>query len=301
MLKIAYAPIYQHPLPEGHRFPMLKYELIPKQLIYEGIIEPHQIFEPQMASDQTVLLTHHPEYVANLKALNLTPAHIRRIGFPLSEQLIRREWTLVQGTIDAALFALEFGVSLNVAGGTHHAFADKGEGFCILNDLAVAANYLLFQGLAKKIVIVDLDVHQGNGTAAIFKDNPQVFTFSMHGGNNYPFHKEQSDVDVPLADYTEDETYLNLLQTHLHDIIASQKPDFIFYQSGVDILASDKIGKLSISKAACMQRDVLVFEICKNKKIPIAVAMGGGYSPHIKDIVDAHCQTFKSAADIFFS
>ncbi len=300
MLKIAYHPIYQHPLPEGHRFPMLKYELIPKQLLHEGIITELNLFEPKPASDEDILLTHTHSYVNDLKSLSLDASHIRRIGFPLSQELISREWILVQGTLDAAIYALENGVALNVAGGTHHAFANKGEGFCLLNDIAVAANVLLHKKLANKIAIIDLDVHQGNGTASIFAKNPHVFTCSMHGKNNYPFHKEASDLDIELEDGTSDEVYLNLLENSLNKIFEKIKPDFVFYLSGVDILFTDKFGKLNISKEACMGRDALVFERCKMHQVPVAVAMGGGYSPNIKDIVDAHCNTFKMAASFFF-
>ncbi len=300
MLKIAYHPIYQHPLPEGHRFPMLKYELIPKQLLHEGIITEHNLFEPKAALDTDILLTHKASYLNDLKNLSLDASHVRRIGFPLSQALIEREWILVQGTLDAAIFALENGVALNIAGGTHHAFSDKGEGFCILNDMAVAANVLLQRNLAQQIAIIDLDVHQGNGTASIFKHNPKVFTCSLHGKNNYPFHKEISDLDVELEDGTTDERYLQLLENALNKIFEKIKPDFVFYLSGVDILSTDKFGKLNISKEACKKRDELVFKACKNSQVPVAVAMGGGYSPNIKDIVEAHCQTFKSAANIFF-
>ncbi len=300
MLKIAYHPIYQHPLPEGHRFPMLKYELIPKQLLHEGIITELNLFEPKPASDEDILLTHAHSYVDDLKSLSLDASHIRRIGFPLSPELISREWILVQGTLDAAIYALENGVALNVAGGTHHAFANKGEGFCLLNDIAVAANVMLHRKLVNKIAIIDLDVHQGNGTASIFAKNPHVFTCSMHGKNNYPFHKEASDLDIELEDGTSDEVYLNLLENSLNKIFEKIKPDFVFYLSGVDILFTDKFGKLNISKEACMGRDALVFERCKMHQVPVAVAMGGGYSPNIKDIVDAHCNTFKMAASFFF-
>ncbi len=301
MFKIAYHTIYQHPLPEGHRFPMLKYELIPYQLLLEGIITELNLFEPKPALDEEILLTHAQSYVDALKNLSLDASHVRRIGFPLSHQLILREWILVQGTIDAAMYALQYGVSLNVAGGTHHAFANKGEGFCILNDIAVAANVLLHKKLVNKIAIIDLDVHQGNGTASIFAENSKVFTCSMHGKNNYPFHKEHSDLDIELEDGTTDEVYLNLLENSLNNIFEKIKPDFVFYLAGVDILFTDKLGKLNISKEACLRRDALVFEHCKMHQVSVAVAMGGGYSPNIKDIVDAHCNTFKMAASFFFN
>jgi acetoin utilization deacetylase AcuC-like enzyme len=299
MLKIAYKEIYQHPLPEGHRFPMLKYELIPNQLLYEGIISKENLFEPNGCSEENILLTHDYNYWQNLNQLKLTESEMRKIGFPLSAKLIEREITIMQGTIDCALYALQFGCAINIAGGTHHAFTNKGEGFCMLNDMAIAANYLLKNKLAERILIVDLDVHQGNGTAQIFQNNKNVFTFSMHGKNNYPFHKETSDLDIELPDGINDDEYLLLLQNNLHEIFKKHQPDFVFYLCGVDILSTDKFGKLNISLAACKIRDIFVFELCKKHHVPIACAMGGGYSPKISDIVNAHCNTFKAAVDLF--
>jgi acetoin utilization deacetylase AcuC-like enzyme len=299
MLKIAYNEIYQHPLPEGHRFPMLKYELIPNQLLYEGIISNENLFEPNYCSEENILLTHDFNYWKNLNQLKLTDREMRKIGFPLSAKLVAREITIMQGTIDCALYALQFGCAMNIAGGTHHAFTNKGEGFCMLNDMAIAANYLLKNKLAERILIVDLDVHQGNGTAQIFQNNKNVFTFSMHGKNNYPFHKEKSDLDIELPDGINDDEYLLLLQNNLSEVFKMHEPDFVFYLCGVDILSTDKLGKLNISIAACKLRDIFVFELCKNQKVPVACAMGGGYSPKISDIVNAHCNTFKAAADLF--
>ncbi|MDZ4666366.1 MAG: histone deacetylase [bacterium] len=300
MFKIAFSPLYAHPLPEGHRFPMLKYELIPKQLLYEGIIEESNLFEPMPAAESDILLTHDKNYFQNLKQLSLDPSHIRRIGFPLSKELVQREICLIQGTLDCALYALEHGVSMNIAGGTHHAFAHKGEGFCLLNDIAFAANVLLHRKLVQKILVIDLDVHQGNGTATIFKNNPQVFTFSMHGKDNYPFHKEKSDLDIPLELGTTDAIYLDLLKNNLSTILDQENPDFIFYLCGVDVLATDKLGKLNLSELGCKERDLLVLGACKQLKIPVAGAMGGGYSTKIADIVNAHCHTFKVAQKLFF-
>lgn len=295
MVYIAYHPMYAHPLPEGHRFPMLKYELIPEQLLYEGVITQENIFQPTPCTLETIYLTHTKEYVQKLLEQKLTASEQRKIGFPQSPQLTQRELIITQGTIDCAVKAIQYGVALNVAGGTHHAFANRGEGFCLLNDMAVAANYLLHHQLANKIVIIDLDVHQGNGTASIFQNNPKVFTFSMHGGSNYPFHKEQSSLDIALPDKIDDASYLSLLQQHLQQIIKTEKPDFAFYLSGVDILATDKFGKLNISMQGCKQRDEFVFAILKQANIPVAVAMGGGYSPKVSTIVEAHCNTFKAA------
>jgi acetoin utilization deacetylase AcuC-like enzyme len=300
MLKIAYDPIYAHPLPPGHRFPMLKYELIPAQLLHEGVITPDNLFSPKAVDEATILLTHDEDYWQQLLDLALPAKEQRRIGFPLSAQLVEREVRIAQGTIDGCRYAFKYGVAFNVAGGTHHAGSNWGEGFCMLNDQAIASNYLLNSGLTKSILIIDLDVHQGNGTAQIFEDEPRVFTFSMHGDKNFPFRKERSDLDIPLDDGIGDDEYLSLLYETLPKLIEQQKPGFVFYLAGVDILASDKLGKLSLSKEACKQRDQFVFEQCKQGGIPVQVSIGGGYSPDIKDIVEAHCNTFKVANDLYF-
>lgn len=299
MIKIAFDPIYAHELLENHRFPMLKYELIPAQLLHEGTCHPEQFFSPKSCTKDVILWTHDAEYLTKLVDQSLSASEQRRIGFPQSELLVRRELIITQGTIDACHFALESGVSLNVAGGTHHAFADRGEGFCLLNDMAIASNYLLKHQLASKILIIDLDVHQGNGTASLLQNESRVFTFSMHGATNYPFHKEKSDLDIGLSDGTDGVTYLSILAETLPRLIKDEKPDFIFYLSGVDILATDKLGRLSVSLADCKERDRFVFSLCKQHEIPVVVALGGGYSPDIKDIVEAHCNTFRLAMDFF--
>jgi acetoin utilization deacetylase AcuC-like enzyme len=298
-LKIAYDPVYSHPLPEGHRFPMLKYELIPEQLLHEGTITAENIFTPTPCPDEVVLWTHNAAYLSKLKNQSLTAREQRVIGFPQSPELTERELIITQGTIDCCHFAMEHGVAINVAGGTHHAFADRGEGFCLLNDMAIAANHLLKKNLAKKILIIDLDVHQGNGTAKIFENDDRVFTFSMHGEHNYPFHKEQSNLDVPLKDGTDDTTYLDLLNKHLSKLIDEVRPGFAFFLSGVDILATDKYGKLKMTLNGCKQRDEIVLSSLYKHQIPCAVAMGGGYSADIKIIVDAHCNTFRVAKDVY--
>jgi acetoin utilization deacetylase AcuC-like enzyme len=300
MLKIAYDPIYAHPLPEGHRFPMLKYELIPAQLLHEGVINKDNLFSPDLLAEDIIIRTHDENYWHQLRDLKLPPKEQRRTGFPLSARLVEREIRIAKGTIDGCRYAFENGVAFNVAGGTHHAGSNWGEGFCLLNDQAIAANYLLDSKLAKSILIIDLDVHQGNGTAEIFENEPRVFTFSMHGANNFPYRKEKSDLDIPLQDGVSDDEFLEILTTTLPRLIEQQKPDFIFYLSGVDILATDKLGKLSLSKEACKARDQFVFEQCIKYSTPVQVSMGGGYSPQIKDIVEAHCNTFKAAIDLYF-
>lgn len=299
LLKIAFDPIYAHPLPEGHRFPMLKYELIPEQLLYEGTITQQNLFAPAVCEDEIVLWTHDAAYVQKLQQQTLSAREQRHIGFPQSPLLTQREFVIARGTIDCCYHAYEHGVALNVAGGTHHAYANRGEGFCLLNDFGVAANYLLKKEMAHKIIIIDLDVHQGNGTASIFEHEPRVFTFSMHGAHNYPFHKEKSDLDIALNDGTEDGLYLNLLQSNLLTLLDELKPDVAFYLSGVDILSTDKFGKLKVSMDGCRRRDELVFTQLKQRGIPCVVAMGGGYSPDIKTIVEAHCNTFRAAKDIY--
>lgn len=299
MIQIAFDNIYAHPLPENHRFPMLKYQLIPEQLMHEGTYNSAHFFSPASCSKETVLRTHNTEYLNKLLNQTLSASEQRKIGFPQSPELTQRELIITQGTIDCALSAQKNGVALNVAGGTHHAFAERGEGFCLLNDMVVASNYLLDKNLAAKILIIDLDVHQGNGTAKLMENEPRVFTFSMHGAHNYPFHKEKSDLDIGLLDGTDGPTYLKLLTETLPKLINEFQPDFAFYLSGVDVLDTDKFGKLKLSIADCKQRDKIVFETLKKNQIPVAVALGGGYSPDIRTIVEAHCNTFRLAADIF--
>lgn len=299
MLTIAYDPIYAHPLPENHRFPMLKYELIPGQLLHEGVITEANLFSPQPLEEDVILRTHTADYWRRMKGGELTAKEMRAIGFPQSPVLVEREIRISKGTIDCCLNAMQFGVALNVAGGTHHAFANHGEGFCLLNDFAIAGNYLLDNDLVKKILITDLDVHQGNGTASIFQNDDRVFTFSMHGWNNYPFHKEKSSLDIELPDNTNGDDYLRILGKILPELIDKIQPDFMCFVAGVDVLATDKFGKMKLSIADCKSRDEIVFTNAEKHNIPTAVAMGGGYSPDIRNIVEAHCNTFKLAKDIF--
>jgi acetoin utilization deacetylase AcuC-like enzyme len=299
MVKIAFDPIYAHPLPDYHRFPMLKYELIPEQLIHEGTCTQSHFFSATSCLEEVILYTHEKAYLDKLLHQQLSVSEQRKIGFPQSAALIRRELIITQGTIDAALYSLNNGAALNIAGGTHHAFADRGEGFCLLNDMAVAANYLLKNQLSRKILIIDLDVHQGNGTAKLMEIEPRVFTFSMHGQTNYPFHKERSDLDIGLPNGTTSETYLSILSEALPKLIKTVKPDFAFYLAGVDILSTDKFGKLQVSIEACKQRDEFVFTQLKKHNIPVTVVLGGGYSPDIKVIVEAHCNTFRLAVGLF--
>lgn len=300
MLKIAYSPIYKYPLSEKHRFPMIKYELIPEQLIYEGTVTEDQFFHPDPLTDEQILLTHTSEFLDKLKNQTLSAKEIRAIGFPMTPLLVQRGRHIAKGTLLCAQYAMNHGVAINVAGGTHHSFADHGEGFCIYNDIALSAHNLLAEGLIKKVLVVDLDVHQGNGTAKIFEGDDRVFTWSVHGEKNYPTRKEKSDLDTPLPDKTEDQLYLKTIREILPQLIDKVEPDIVFYLSGVDILESDKLGRLSVTLSGCKERDRIVLETCHRNSIPVAISMGGGYSPRIADIVEAHSNTYRLAQEIWF-
>ena len=300
MLKIAHDIIYRHPLEKNHRFPMEKYDLIPIQLIKETTCNPNNFFVPKSLSDEDVLKTHQKEYYEKLCSLSLSKKEIRPIGFPMSRELITREKKIAQGTIECSDFSINNGISMNIAGGTHHAFYDKGEGFCMLNDQAIAANYLLNNSFIKKILIIDLDVHQGNGTASIFKNNPNVFTLSFHGQKNYPFRKENSDLDLGFDDFTNDAFYLKKLKEIIPRVIDNFQPDFIYYLAGVDVLKNDKLGRLSLTIKGCLERDRFILNNCKKNNIPIQVSMGGGYSFNIEEIIEAHSNTFRLAQEIYF-
>lgn len=300
MLKIAWSEIYAHPLPANHRFPMSKYNLLPEQLLYEGTITQTNLFKPTAIEEEHILTVHAPDWWNKLKVGDLSRSEERKTGFPYSKLLIEREVTIMNGTLLCGLFALEHGIALNIAGGTHHAFTNRGEGFCLLNDIGIGAGYLLKRGLAKKILVVDLDVHQGNGTAEMFRHEPRVFTYSMHGAKNYPLQKEQSDLDIPLEDGITDEAYLEVLRRNLSEIMERFRPDFIFYQCGVDVLATDKLGRLGLSIEGCKERDRIVLKLACEEAIPLVAVMGGGYSERISHIVEAHANTFRLAQEIFF-
>lgn len=299
MIRVAWAPEYEHPLPEGHRFPMEKYSLLHDQLVFEGTLTEAHYFRPEPLNDEAISLCHDVEYWQSLKHQTIDAKAMRKTGFPLSQALVYREALIAGGTWMAAQFALREGAALNIAGGTHHSYANRGEGFCLLNDIALASCLLLKHKLAKRILVVDLDVHQGNGTAHIFRNESRVFTFSMHGAKNYPHHKEVSDCDVELPDGTGDTQYLELLEWHLNQCMQQHNPDFLFFQSGVDVLAQDKLGRLGLSMIGCKLRDTLVFERAYKQGIPIVAAMGGGYAPRVADIVEAHAQTFRLAAHLW--
>ena len=300
MLKVAWTPAYVLTLPPTHRFPISKYEVLPQQLLYEGTLREENIFHPSPIDEKWILLCHDKMYWDKLRNLTLTPKEVRRTGFPLTRELIDREITIVHGTLLCAKYALEYGVAMNIAGGTHHAFTNKGEGYCLLNDIAIAARYLLHEKLVKQILVVDLDVHQGNGTAEIFRNDPAVFTFSMHGANNYPLQKEISDLDIGLADCTDTAFYLKTLSANLNNLLEQVQPDFIFFQSGVDILDTDKLGRLKVTRQGCKERDRIVLNAAKQNRIPLVASMGGGYSENFIDIIEAHANTYRLAQEIFF-
>ena len=300
MLKIAFNKNYIYPLEENHRFPMVKYELIPEQLIRENTCTNENFFSPTKIDRKIILKTHQKEYFDRFTSLKLSKKEIREIGFPLSQELVDRELQIAQGTITGVLYSIEHGISMNVAGGTHHAFYDRGEAFCMLNDQAIAANYIIQEGFFKKILIIDLDVHQGNGTASLFNSNPNVYTLSFHGKKNYPFRKEKSDLDIEFDDNTNDDSYLKVLRETIPKVIDQFEPEFIFYLSGVDVLENDKLGRLSMTIDGCKERDRFILETCKDNSIPVQVSMGGGYSIVLKNIIEAHSNTFRLAQEIFF-
>ena len=279
---------------------MIKYELIPEQLIRENTCTIDNFFKPKKIDEKIVLLTHEVEYFKRFTSLNLSKKEIREIGFPLSKELVEREMEIADGTVQGVHYSIKNGISMNIAGGTHHAFFNRGEAFCMLNDQAIGANYLLENELANKIMIIDLDVHQGNGTASLFNSNTNVFTLSFHGKKNYPFRKEKSDLDIEFNDNTKDEEYLKVLEETIPREIDKFKPEFIFYLSGVDVLENDKLGRLSLSIEGCKKRDRYILEICKKYSIPVQVSMGGGYSLILKNIIEAHSNTFRLAQEIYF-
>ncbi|WP_116125192.1 histone deacetylase [Lewinella sp. IMCC34183] len=278
---------------------MDKYTLLPEQLLYEGTLTAAQFFTAQPLTEEAILRTHTQAYWEKLRDGGLSRKEARAIGFPMRPELVARGRVIAQGTLDCARFAFRDGVALNVAGGTHHSFADHGEGFCVFNDIAIAANELLSTGEVKNVLIVDLDVHQGNGTARIFREEPRVFTFSMHGARNYPARKEKSDLDIGLPDQTGDELYLTTLHNHLPGLLDGLRPDLVFYLSGVDVLATDKLGRLAMSLQGCRERDRYVLENCRSRNVPVAVAMGGGYSDRLATIIEAHANTYRVAAGLY--
>ena len=287
---------YVFPLPAGHRFPVEKYALLRERVIESGITPADHVLDPPAASDDDLLLVHTPDYVERFNSGRLDALEQRRIGFPWSPELVERSRRAVGGTLAAARHALSHGVAMNLAGGTHHAFADHGEGFCVYNDVAVAIRLLQRETLIRRAIVIDLDVHQGNGTHAVFADDPDVTTFSMHGGKNYPFHKVPGTLDIELPDRCDDTTYLTLLRDSLPGILAAAQPDLAIYIAGADPHEGDSLGRLSLTFAGLAARDAFVLGQCREVGIPVAVTIGGGYGRRIEDTAAIHVTTARIAA-----
>jgi acetoin utilization deacetylase AcuC-like enzyme len=279
----------------NHSYPMDKYRLVPARLLAEATLAHEDLLEPEAATLDDIVRVHTPEYVHAFVNGTLERKAMLRIGLPWSPALVRRAFAVIGGTISAAQRALHEGVSANLAGGTHHAFADHGEGYCIFNDIVVAMQRLRVDGVAQRFLVVDLDVHQGNGTAALCRADPDIFTFSMHGENNYPGHKEHGSWDIALPDGAMDETYLELLTDALPRIMERCAPELIFYQAGVDVLAGDRFGKLALTMAGVGERDRIVCEFARRSRLPLVITLGGGYARDIHRVVEAHCQTVRVA------
>jgi acetoin utilization deacetylase AcuC-like enzyme len=297
-MKCVYHPAYQIALPAGHPFPMSKYSRLVDMLLAEGTLAAGDILRPEPLDAATLELVHAPEYLAKLASSGLSAAEQRRLGLPWSEALWQRARLAAAGTLMAARTALERGLAGNLAGGTHHAFADHGEGFCVLNDVAIAIRSLQAERLIERAAVVDLDVHQGNGTAAIFEADEDVFTFSMHGERNYPLAKMRSNVDVPLEDGVGDAQYLDALQLHLPAVLDAAKPDIVFYLAGVDVAAGDRYGKLALTEEGIRQRDRWVIEAVRRRQLPLCIVMAGGYAPTRARTAELHAHVFREAVAV---
>jgi acetoin utilization deacetylase AcuC-like enzyme len=295
-MKIFYSDHFVLPLPSGHRFPMAKYSLLRERVEASSICGPDELRAPEAASDDKILRAHDPGYLSRVASGTLTEKEVRRIGFPWSEKMVERSRRASGGTVEACLAALEEGFAANLAGGTHHAFAGRGEGYCVFNDSAIAARAVQAAGLVERVVVLDTDVHQGNGSAAILEGDPTVFTFSIHGEKNFPFHKERSDLDIPLPDGADDATYLDALRSGLDRALEESNPGLAIYLAGADPFEGDRLGRLSVTKAGLAERDRLVLESCRERDIPVAVTMAGGYSENVEDIADIHFASVRRAA-----
>lgn len=296
-MKLYYSDHFVIPLPEGHRFPMEKYSRLRQRLIDSGLVLNGNFQVPPAASEEQLLRVHQADYLDKVIQGSLSPREIRRIGFPWSPQLVERSRRSVGGTIQACRTALQGTIAANLAGGTHHAYPDHGEGFCVFNDTAVAARDVQAEGMAERVIIIDCDVHQGNGTAAIFSNDPTVFTFSIHGAKNFPFHKETGDLDIPLPDNVGDVGYLEALKMGLRQSLNRFQADLAIYIAGADPFFGDRLGRLALTKDGLAERDHLVFDLCQQFDIPVAIVMGGGYAKQIDDIVDIHYQTIHIAIE----
>jgi acetoin utilization deacetylase AcuC-like enzyme len=297
-MKVFYSDHFVLPLPEGHRFPMVKYSMLRERVARDGICGPGELSTPRAVTDQEILRAHDPDYLKRVVSGTLTQKEMRRIGFPWSKKMVERSRRASGGTLSACLAALEDGFAANLAGGTHHAFSDRGEGYCVFNDSAIAARAVQAAGLAKRVVVIDTDVHQGNGTAAILTGDPSVFTFSIHGAKNFPFHKEESDLDAPLPDGAGDTEFLATLERGLQAALDAADADLAIYLAGADPFEGDRLGRLSVTKAGLAERDRIVLETCKERAIPVAVTMAGGYAREVQDTVDVHFQSIRRAAEL---
>lgn len=294
-MKCIYHPGYQVELPTGHPFPITKFPLLKDRLLAEGIVDAADILQPEPLDRKTIELIHTPDYLDKLEFSSLSTAEQRRLGMPWSESLWLRSRLASGGTLLAARTALEHGLAANLAGGTHHAFADHGEGFCVLNDVAIAIAKLRAEGVLRRALIVDLDVHQGNGTAAIFDGDDAVFTFSMHGERNYPVTKMRSSLDVPLKNGAGDAEYLDSLRRHLPEAVASAAPEVAFYLAGVDVAAGDRYGKLALTEEGIRRRDRMVIQCVRDSGVPLVILLAGGYAPTRARTAELHAHAFREA------
>jgi acetoin utilization deacetylase AcuC-like enzyme len=295
-VKVFYSDHFVLPLPEGHRFPMSKYAMLRERVATDGICDPGELRTPRAVTDEEILRAHVSGYLERVVSGVLTEKEIRRIGFPWSERMVERSRRASGGTLGACLAALEEGFAANLAGGTHHAFSDRGEGYCVFNDSAIAARAVQAAGLAARVAVIDTDVHQGNGTAEILREDATVFTFSIHGAKNFPFHKEESDLDAPLPDGADDTEFLTTLERGLETTLDAADADLAIYLAGADPFEGDRLGRLSVTKAGLAERDRMVLETCRDRAIPVAVTMAGGYARNVEDTVDVHFQSIKRAA-----
>jgi acetoin utilization deacetylase AcuC-like enzyme len=300
-MKVFYSDHFVLPLPEGHRFPMVKYSMLRERVARDGICGPGELLTPRAVTDQEILRAHAPDYLKRVASGMLTEREVRRIGFPWSEKMVERSRRASGGTLGACLAALDEGFAANLAGGTHHAFSDRGEGYCVFNDSAIAARAVQAAGLAERLVLIDTDVHQGNGTAAILRGDPTVFTFSIHGAKNFPFHKEESDLDAPLPDGAGDTEFLATLERGLEAALDAADAYLAIYLAGADPFEGDRLGRLSVTKSGLAERDRIVLQTCRERGIPVAVTMAGGYAREVEDTVDVHFQSIRRAADLLES
>ena len=300
MIPIVYHPHYVAPLPQGHRFPMVKFQKLYELLLKDGIITPENLYQPEIPDQSLLELVHTRDYIENYCQGTLDTKAQRRIGLPWSPELVRRTCTAVGGTTLTAKLALKYGIACNTAGGTHHAFPDFGSGFCIFNDLAIAARVLQKWGLVKQVLIVDLDVHQGDGTAFIFQNDPKVFTFSMHCEINFPSRKQTSDLDVPLPEGLDNDGYLQILANYLPDLLSQVKPDLVLYDAGVDTHVGDRLGKLALTDEGLYRRERQVLSTCRAGGYPVACVIGGGYAEDMEGLVYRHSLLHRAARDVYF-